>query len=258
MVNDALTIGGVVGVALSAAFLYFEVGRYAAPQVPESYFDERREFFAYTAGLFLGIALVAPWLFLLTAVAGGAYVSAFLDIAIIVVGTELVQWFLLRTRYFGSDRAGGFYALGLRSGMAAIFILGLVTEYLGGPSVGLEGIGIMLLASVALLSLEVASGLLAVTRSPERPMARGSPIRGGLVGALGLFLVALGWTTPGAVGIAALAIALVGTFFLYARAREAVLAEAGPHRGPTEAEDSSAYGRTSEAARTTKSDEARR
>ena len=248
MVNDALTIGGVVGVALSAAFLYFEVGRYAAPQVPESYFDERREFFAYTAGLFLGIGLVAPWLFLLTAVAGGAYISAFLDIAIIVIGTEVVQWFILRTRYFGSDRAGGFYVLGLRSGMTAILILGLVTQYIGGPSVNVEGVGVMLLACIALLSLEVAAGLLAVPRSPTRPMARGSPIRGGLVSALGLFLVALGWTTGGAFGIAALAIALVGTFFLYVRVREAVLAEAGPRRAEVQPSEPSSFGRKSDPA----------
>jgi hypothetical protein len=246
MVNGALTIGGVVGVGLSAAFLYFEVGRFAAPQVPQSYFDERREFFAYTAGLFLGIALVAPWLFLLTAAAGGAFASAIIDIAIIVVGTEAVQWFLLRTRYFGSDRAGAFYALGLRSGMSAIFILGLVADYLGGSTITTEGVGIMVLACIALLGLEVASGLLSVTRSPTRPAARGSPVRGGLIGALGLFLVSLGWATGGIFGIVALAIALVGTFVLYARVRDALLAGAGPHRGPAEVSGPTQFGRQTE------------
>jgi hypothetical protein len=59
VVVASLSLGAVAGVLLSAGFIWVEVGRYATPQVPETLFDERREIFAYTAGLFIGVPLAA-------------------------------------------------------------------------------------------------------------------------------------------------------------------------------------------------------
>jgi hypothetical protein len=50
MVYSPLAVGGFIGVLISGAFVYWEVGRYAAPQVPRSRFNEPRALWAYTAG----------------------------------------------------------------------------------------------------------------------------------------------------------------------------------------------------------------
>ena len=43
---------------LAGGFVYWQVGRYAAPQVPVTLFDEKREVYAFVIGLFMG-----PWLY---------------------------------------------------------------------------------------------------------------------------------------------------------------------------------------------------
>ena len=60
MVVASLTLGAVVGVLLSGAFLYWEVGRYAEPQVPVTLFDERKELFAYTTACSSGSRSRSP------------------------------------------------------------------------------------------------------------------------------------------------------------------------------------------------------
>ena len=57
-----LSLGALVGVGLSGGFVWWEVGRFAVPQVPVSLFDERRELIAYTAGLFVGVPLAVAFL----------------------------------------------------------------------------------------------------------------------------------------------------------------------------------------------------
>ncbi|MGI0151414.1 MAG: hypothetical protein ACREC5_05710, partial [Thermoplasmata archaeon] len=179
MVDAALSIGGLVGVGLSGGFVYWQIGRYAAPQVPRSLFDERKVFLAYTVGLFAGIPLALFLLFFLDALALGATLSAILDLVLLVAGSELAQWAVLRSLYFGSGESGAFYALGLRAGISGLLALALVTQYFSAGTPTAEGILLVIAQSVAVLTVEVAAALLSV-RSPARsgrtggsPRARG-------------------------------------------------------------------------------------
>ena len=102
MVLPSLSIGAAVGVILSAGFVYVEVGRYATPQVPVTLFEERREIFGYTAGLFVGIPFAVVYILYVLAMDNGALPGALLFLAILVGGTELAQWAVLRSRVLGS------------------------------------------------------------------------------------------------------------------------------------------------------------
>jgi len=110
VVQLSLTFGAVVGVVLSAGFVWYEVGRYAAPQVPVSRFDERKEMIGYTAGLFVGIPFAVALLFLLSSLPLGELGGVAVYLGVLIGGTELAQWLLLRSVYFGSDGSGPFYA----------------------------------------------------------------------------------------------------------------------------------------------------
>ena len=89
---------------------------HAAPQSPgRARPDERKEMFAYTAGLFAGIPLAAVLLLLLTAFPQGLIGLVAIYLALLVGLTELGQWLLLRSVYFGSDGSGPFYAVGFRA-----------------------------------------------------------------------------------------------------------------------------------------------
>ncbi|MGA7923302.1 MAG: hypothetical protein WCA77_04930 [Thermoplasmata archaeon] len=244
MVDVALTYGGIIGVLISGAFVYLEVGRYATPQVPSSLFDERKEFYAYTAGLFVGVPLAFPWLLLLTAAANGANVAALVDIVLLVAGGEIAQWYLLRSRYFGSDAAGAFYSLGLRAGISGILILALVASYFNGSSFTAFGIATVIVAAFAVLAIEVAAAILSLSRSAQRPQARGSPVSGGLVGALGFALIAIGWAFGGWLGLAAIAAALVGAGGVYYRVRRRILEQIPAPALPRGTEDKTPFGRT--------------
>ncbi|MGI0155066.1 MAG: hypothetical protein ACREDE_02865, partial [Thermoplasmata archaeon] len=134
MVDLGLTLGAVVGVLLSGGYVYVEIGRFATPQVPETLFEERREVFAYTAGLFVGIPLAIAFLFFLTAMANAALPGALILLATLIAGTEVAQWGLLRAHYWGTGDSGPFYALGFRAGIGGIFALTLVAQYLAGPT----------------------------------------------------------------------------------------------------------------------------
>jgi hypothetical protein len=242
LVNIALSLGALVGVSLSGAFLYLEIGRYAAPQVPRSLFDERKELFAYTAGLFGGVLLALPWLLFMTALVNGGFVAAAIDLSLLVIGTEIGQWLLLRSRYFGSDAAGAFYALGFRAGVAGILILAVVTQYFGG-AISAGGIGLLLATSVAILVVQVAASLLSLTAAPQRPGLRGSSLSGAIMSGLGLLLIAIGWTAQGFVGAVAVVVAIVGGGGVYFRARRSILSKV---RAPGElalAKEPTAFGR---------------
>jgi len=104
----SLAIGGFVGIALSGGFIWWEIGRYATPQVPATLFEERREIFAYTAGLFVGIPMAVSYLLYITSMANLALPGAILFLAVLIAGTEAAQYFLLRTRFWGSDESGPF------------------------------------------------------------------------------------------------------------------------------------------------------
>jgi hypothetical protein len=223
MVNIALSLGGLIGILLSGAFLYVEVGRYATPQVPVSLFDERKELVSYAAGLFAGIPLTIPWLFLLSALSNVAYVSAAVDLALLILGSELAQWFLLRSTYFGRDAAGTFYALGMRAGIAGILILAFGTEYFAAGSFSAFGLFLLVLTSGALVIIEVAAGLLSMSASPLRPGVRGSPVSGGVLSAVGIVLIGFGWTSQGYLGLAAILLGIAGGSWTYFRLRDPIL-----------------------------------
>jgi hypothetical protein len=237
MADLPLTIGAVVGVLLSGGFILVEIGRYATPQVPETLFDERREVFGYTAGLFVGIPLALALLFFLDSMANGALPGALLWLLVLVAGTEVAQWALMRTRYWGLGESGPFYALGYRAGIGGIFGLTVVAQYLSGPTITAAGVAVVVTEAVALLGLEVTGGLLSLPPSESAGRRGGGPIPAAIFGAVGLFLVGLGpLADPGTngdptVALAAAIVALLGAGLVYRRLRPILAAVPPPTAG---------------------------
>jgi hypothetical protein len=215
MVDVALSIGAGVGIVLSAGFVWWEIGQYAAPQVPESRFNESKAMIGYTAGLFVGIPLALALLLLFASLPTFSVPGIVLFLALLVGGTELAQWMLLRSVYFGSDGAGPFYALGFRAGIGGILILALLTQYFSGTTFTVLGIAAILAVSASVLSLEVVGGVLALPKNPQRPEARGGPMRAAPMEAVGFFLVGYALANGSVVGLVGGAIVAVGAFALY-------------------------------------------
>ncbi|MCI4370221.1 MAG: hypothetical protein L3J81_02700 [Thermoplasmata archaeon] len=237
MVDVDLTFGAVAGVALSAGFVYWEIGRYAAPQVSESRFDERKEMFAYTAGLFVGIPLAVAFLFFLSA---GTLAAAGIDLFALVAGTELAQWLVLRSIYFGSDGSGAFYALGFRAGIGGILTLAIVAQALGAASVTPTSLGVAFVQSGAIVALEVVGALLSLRTSLPSGGPRGGPLPGGLVSGIGFFLIALG-PAFGDVGALAAALAVgVVAALMYRRLARPVLSRIRPPSAVLRSDDDEA------------------
>lgn len=243
MVNGALSIGGIIGVLLSGAFVYFEIGRFAAPQVPRTVFDERRELFGYTAGLFVGVPIAFLFLLLSSAVTNQALISAVVDVALVAGASEIAQWAFARTKYFGGSAATPFYALGFRTGISAILILAVVTSYLGGSSLTWDGLAQMGAQTVALLAIQVNGGLLSLPRSPAYRGAAGGPLSGFVVGVAAFSVMALG-TSVGAIAGAAAALLITGGLVpSYRRLRRRILERAIAPPEP-EGEGRPPFGRT--------------
>lgn len=245
MVNGAVAIGGFVGVLLSGAFVYWEVGRFAEPQVPRSLFDERKELFAYTAGLFVGVPLAFVYLLLTTAVANGALVSALVDLALLVGGTELAQWALARSAYFGRTEATPLYALGFRSAVGGIVVVGATAAYLGSPTLTPLGLAEVAARAVALVALQVAGALLSLRRAAWAPSARGGPVSGAAVSTAAYALLVLGPIAGEVGGLAADLLVLGGAAGAYRRVRRRLLDPrlAAPEPGARPAEPEG-FGRT--------------
>ena len=246
MVDTALSIGGFVGVLLSGAFVYWEVGKYATPQVPETLFDERKELFAYTAGLFIGVPLAFLLLFFFAALANAALIGAAALLAGLVGGTELAQWGLLRSHYFGTGESPPFYALGMRAAVGGILTVALVGQALSPGSISATVVALAVLQSIALIALEVAGALLSIRRRAGTASATGGPLAGAGFSAVGIFLVGFGAFAGFPTGVAAALVALVGALFIYQRLRT-TLAEIPPPSGKPLASrggEPPAYGRT--------------
>ncbi len=178
MVIASLTLGAIVGVVLSGAFLYFEVGRYAVPQVPVTLFDERKVLFAYTAGLFVGIPLAIAFILFELSMGNGALLSALLFLGLLVIGDEVAQWAVLRTRYWGSEPARPFYATGFRAAVGGIISLALVSQYLSNPTITVDGTALVVLESMAVVALQVAGSFLSLPPSTSRERVGGSAVAG--------------------------------------------------------------------------------
>ena len=241
MVNGSLSLGALVGVLLAGGFVYWQVGRYASPQVPVTLFDEKREVYAFVIGLFAGVPLTLFLLFLTSAANRGAVTAALIDLAIVVAGAEVAQWALLRTRYFGEGSAAPFYALGLRAGIGGIFSLGVVAQALEQSTIAIGGLSVALLQSLALVCLQVATALVALPgRSPGRGV-RGSPLSAGLLGAGGIGLLILASNSGVVPGLVGAALVTAGAVIVYRGRREATLGSIRPAGAP--APPSSPFGR---------------
>lgn len=246
MVVASLTLGAVVGVVLSGAFLYFEVGRYAEPQVPVTLFDERKELFAYTAGLFVGIPLAIAFVLFLLSMANGALVSALLFLGLLIVGDELAQWGLLRTRYWGSEAARPFYALGYRAAIGGIISLAIVSQYLSNPTITVDGTALVVIESLAVVALQVSGSFLSLPHPTPGERTGGGVVAGALFSVVGFFLLGLGYLGGETTGYVGALVALLGATLVYRRLRPTLANVPAPSAGPRppKLEGSLAYGRT--------------
>jgi hypothetical protein len=246
MVVASLTLGAVVGVLFSGAFLYLEVGRYATPQVPVTLFDERKELFAYTAGLFVGIPLAIAFILFEVAMGSGALLSALVFLALLVTGDEVAQWGLLRTRYWGREPARPFYALGYRAAIGGIISLAIVSQYLANPTITWDGTVLVLLVSVAVVALQVAGSFLSLPPIGTGERTGGSALAGALFSAVGFFLLGLGYLGGEETGYAGALVALLGATLVYRRLRPALGRVPAPSAGPKPPAPKAplAYGRT--------------
>jgi hypothetical protein len=241
-----LSIGAFVGVALSGGFVWWEVGRYATPQVPVTLFDERRELFAFTAGLFVGIPLAVAYILYITSMASFALFAGLLFLALLVAGTEVAQWALLRTRFWGSDESGPFYALGYRAAIGGIIALALVSEAIAVYGLVPVVIGFAVLDAVAVVALEVAGALLSVRARPGSGRTGGGPVSGAIFAAVGFFLLGVGAGAGGYVEPLAALVAILGGVIVYRRLRSLLAVIPPPSRGPKSPEPAlrSSYSRT--------------
>ena len=226
MVEIALTYGGLAGVILSASFVYWEVGRFAAPQIPVSRFDERKEILSYTAGLFIGVPVAVPFLFFLEALANAALPAALLDLGIVVALTELGQWLFLRSRYFGRVPASAFYTLGMRAGVSGILILTIVAQFASRSSIDALGTAVVLVQSIALVAASAAGALLSLPRA-ILPGGQGSPFAGGIFMAVALSLLGSPFLIGSALGLLGALIAGLGSGVLYVRRLRPLLSRVG-------------------------------
>ncbi len=249
MVVGSLSLGGLVGVALSGGFLYLEIGRYATPQVPATLFDERKELAAYTVGLFVGVPLAVTYLLFALWLSTAALLAALVFLLALVGGTELATWLLVRSRYWGSEPSRPFYVLGFRAGVGGIVALAIVAAYLGAPSITLLGTVEALVAAVAAVALQAGGGLLSLRRPASRGRPGGGPGPALVVGAIGYFLLGLGPLGGTTTALGGPLVALLGGALVYTRLRPILGEVPPPSAGGRSAEEPSpprAYGRTTE------------
>lgn len=246
MVQFPLLLAATVGIGLSAALVYREVGRYAAPQVPQSLFDERKLLISYTAGLFVGVALSIPLGLFLTSLTGGSLAVGLAGLAILIAAMEAAQWLAQRSVYFGSDAARPFYGLGIRAGASAILVLTLVTLFLGTDVIDLYGVIATLCQSAAIVGMEGAGALLAVRLAAPHPGASGGPVASGAFTAAGFFFLGFGSLFGPAVAALVSLLILAMSIRTFRRLRGPVLGSirppAAPGTGATDA--ASPFGRT--------------
>ncbi|MGD1100364.1 MAG: hypothetical protein ABR888_08515 [Thermoplasmata archaeon] len=246
MVVASLTLGAVVGVLFSGGFLWLEIGRYAEPQVPVTLFDERKELFAYTAGLFVGIPLAIAFVLFQVSMGSGALIGALVFLALLVGGDEVAQWALLRTKYWGREPARPFYALGYRAAIGGIISLAVVSQYLSNPTISVDGTVLVLLESLAVVALQVSGSFLSLPPTGSGERVGGSAVTGALFSAVGFFLLGLGYLGGEATAYVGALVALLGAILVYRRLRPALSRVPAPSAGPTppEPEGPLAYGRT--------------
>jgi hypothetical protein len=246
MVVPSLTVGAFVGILLSGGYLYFEVGRFATPQVPETLFDERREIFAYTAGLFVGVPFAIAYVLYVTSLSNGALPGTAISLAALVGGMEVAEWWLARSRYWGRTESFPFYALAFRAAVGGIIGLAAIAQYLGGASITASGVALALLQAGAILGLEVTGALLSIRRRPDSLRTSGGPLSGAIFGVFGFFLIGVGLLAGTVGAFAGAALALIGSVVVYRGLRPTLASIPPPTAGPKAPTPlkSGAYGRT--------------
>lgn len=232
----SLSIGALIGVLFSGGFVWWEVGRYATPQVPVTLFDERRELFAYTAGLFVGVPLALAYILYIDSMANLALPGALVFLALLVGGTEVAQRGLVRTRFWGRDESTPFYALGYRAAIGGIVALAIGAQYFAGPGATVGGVVLVVLDSAAVVVLEVAGSLLSVRARPGSGRTGGGPVSGAIFGSVGFFLLGLGAAAGGTTAFVAAPVAILGGALVYRRLRPLLAAVPPPSAGPPAAE----------------------
>ena len=241
-----LSLGALVGVGLSGGFVWWEIGRYATPQVPVTLFDERRELFAYTAGLFVGVPIAVAVLLFFLSMANGALLSALFFLVLLVALTEIAQWALLRSRFWGRSESGPFYALGYRAAIGGIIALALVTQYFSGADATAGGIVLVVVEGTAVVALEVAGALLSLRARPGSGRTGGGPLAGAIFGSVGYFLLGLGPLGGEASAFGGALVALLGAGLVYRRLRSVLASVPPPGALPPKPHGAArtAYGRT--------------
>jgi hypothetical protein len=169
--------------------------------------------------------------------------------ALLVGGTELAQWYVLRTHYFGSDGATPFYAVGFRLGIGGVLALALVAQYLSGPTISALGVAAPVAAALAIVLLEGVGAILSLPATGDRPTRRGGPISGIPIAAIGFFLLGYSASFGPAVAITGAALVAAGALWLYRSIAPPVLSKVSllAQKLPGDEEGQrlpSAYGRT--------------
>jgi hypothetical protein len=200
--------------------------------------------FAYTAGLFTGIPLAAVLLLLLSAFPQGLIGLVAIYLALLIGLTELGQWLLLRSIYFGSDGSGPFYAVGFRAGLAGILILAIVAQVLSAANLSFTTLAVALVQSTALLALQVTGAIFSLKTRLDDGTTRGGPAAGAMVTGFGLFLLTLGPAFGASGAIAAAAIVGVVGLLMYRRLARATLDRVRPVGQAALKDDDDAAGRS--------------
>ena len=248
MVAASLSFGALVGVLLSGGFVWWEVGRYATPQVPATLFDERRELFAYTAGLFVGVPLALAAVLFLDSMSNAALIGGVIFLASLLALTEVAQWAFLRSRFWGRGESRPFYVLGYRAAIGGIIGLAVVAQYLSNPTITVLGVGVVLTQAVAILGLEVAGALVSIPARAGASQRGGGPVSGVLIGGVGFFLLGIGEVGGELTALAGALLAALGAAMIYRRLRTMLATIPPPSAAapPLPSDRRPAFGRTSE------------
>ena len=190
--------------------------------------------------------LAVAFLLFQISMGNGAVPSALLFLGLLVAGDEVAQWALLRTKFWGREPARPFYALGYRAAIGGIISLAIVADYLSAPTITIDGTGLVLLESVAIVMLQVAGSFLSLPSTTPSERVGGSPVAGGLFSAIGFFLLGIGFVGGEATAYAGAFVALLVAVLVYRRLRPALAHVPAPAAGPPPkpSDKPLAYGRT--------------
>jgi hypothetical protein len=152
---------------------------------------------------------------------------------------------LLRSRYWGGDQSGPFYALGLRAAVGGIVALAIISQYLGSSTVTADGIALVVVEAVAIVALQVTGALLSFRPSRGAARSRGGPLSGATFGGIGFLLLGFGPLGGETSAFFAAALVLLVSAFLYRNLRTMLATIPPPSAGPPAptSRPVSAYGR---------------